>query len=73
MFPIAKLKWNAVVESVGTMARQNRAVLIGTRSVEASEHVGGLLSVAGLDPVNSTHAKIGRRRRSLPLRDSPVA
>jgi preprotein translocase subunit SecA len=31
--------------------RENRAVLIGTRSVEASEHVGRLLLTAGLAPV----------------------
>ena len=31
--------------------RANRAVLIGTRSVDASEHVGALLEKAGLQPV----------------------
>jgi preprotein translocase subunit SecA len=51
MFSSAEQKWNAVVESVKAVLRQNRAVLIGTRSVEASERVGELLLAAGLTPV----------------------
>jgi preprotein translocase subunit SecA len=51
IFPTAELKWNAVVESVKAATRKNRAVLIGTRSVDASEHVGELLLKAGLQPV----------------------
>jgi preprotein translocase subunit SecA len=50
IFPTAQLKWNAVVESVKAATRKNRAVLIGTRSVDASEHVGELLLKAGLQP-----------------------
>jgi preprotein translocase subunit SecA len=51
IFPSAELKWNAVVDSAKTATRQGRAVLIGTRSVDASERVGGLLAQAGLEPV----------------------
>jgi preprotein translocase subunit SecA len=51
IFPTAELKWDAVVESVKAATRKNRAVLIGTRSVDASEHVGELLLKAGLQPV----------------------
>jgi preprotein translocase subunit SecA len=47
----ADLKWNAVVNSAYAAARAGRAVLVGTRSVEASEHVAQLLSKAGLEPV----------------------
>jgi preprotein translocase subunit SecA len=51
MFVSPEGKWEAVVNSARTFAQQQRAVLIGTRSVAASELVGGLLSEAGLDPV----------------------
>jgi preprotein translocase subunit SecA len=50
MFPKAEPKWNAVVNSAKAAARANRSVLIGTRSVGASEHVGKLLLEAGLQP-----------------------
>jgi preprotein translocase subunit SecA len=51
MFSTAELKWNAVVESVKAAVRVNRAVLIGTRSVGASELLGELLHRAGMQPV----------------------
>jgi preprotein translocase subunit SecA len=51
VFPTAKVKWQAVVESVLRETRKGRAVLIGTRSVDASEHVGCLLSASGLQPL----------------------
>jgi preprotein translocase subunit SecA len=51
VFAKAELKWNAVVEAVSAATRRNRAVLIGTRSVGSSEHVGRLLVRAGLQPV----------------------
>jgi preprotein translocase subunit SecA len=51
MMPTAQLKWNAVVKSVHAAAHAGRAVLVGTRSVEASEHISQLLRNAGLDPV----------------------
>jgi preprotein translocase subunit SecA len=51
VLPTAELKWNAVVKSVQVAARGGRAVLVGTRSVEASEHISQLLGKAGLEPV----------------------
>ena len=51
VLPTAELKWNAVVRSAYAAARAGRAVLIGTRSVEASEHISQLLAEAGLEPV----------------------
>jgi preprotein translocase subunit SecA len=51
LFPEQASKWTAVLKSVNATLRQGRAVLIGTRSVEASEHVGALLSEVGLAPV----------------------
>jgi len=51
VFPTADLKWNAVVNAAKTTTIQGRAVLIGTRSVDASERVGDLLIRAGLKPV----------------------
>lgn len=44
-------KWRAVVESVRAVASNDRAVLVGTRSVEASETVGALLRDAGIEAV----------------------
>jgi preprotein translocase subunit SecA len=51
IFSTAEGKWSAVVESVREVARHRRAVLIGTRSVDASEHLGKLLLREGLQPV----------------------
>jgi preprotein translocase subunit SecA len=44
----AAAKWAAVVESIQGMNREGRPVLIGTRSVAASEHLSALLDEAGL-------------------------
>lgn len=41
-------KWNAVVERVIELHRQHRPILIGTRSVAASEHLSDLLTDAGI-------------------------
>ena len=46
----ADLKWDAVVKSVAAATRAGRAVLVGTRSVDASEHVARLLGEAGFEP-----------------------
>jgi preprotein translocase subunit SecA len=51
VLPTAEFKWNAVVKSVRATVRAGRAVLIGTRSVEASEHVSQLLGKADLEHV----------------------
>jgi len=50
-FATAAFKWQAVVEAAAAATRMKRPVLIGTRSVEASEHIGALLATAGLSPV----------------------
>jgi len=47
-YPTADGKWDAVVETISEMNRCGRPVLVGTRSVAASEHLSGLLSGTGL-------------------------
>lgn len=52
-FPLKVLKtsdqrWDAVVESVKQLHEQGRPVLIGTRSVEASQHLSDLFRAQGL-------------------------
>jgi preprotein translocase subunit SecA len=44
----ADRKWEAVVKTVADMNRQGRPVLVGTRSVEASEHLSHLMDQADL-------------------------
>ncbi|NNJ92581.1 MAG: preprotein translocase subunit SecA [Gammaproteobacteria bacterium] len=44
----AEEKWNAVIDSVRRLHAEGRPILVGTRSVEASEHVSGLLFANGL-------------------------
>ncbi len=41
-------KWRAIVASLQRLHEQGRPVLVGTRSVAASEHLSGLLAAAGL-------------------------
>nr|WP_322865707.1 translocase [Aquicoccus sp. G2-2]MEA1112965.1 translocase [Aquicoccus sp. G2-2] len=41
-------RWRAVARQAGKVAGQGRSVLIGTRSVAASEHLSALLSAQGL-------------------------
>jgi preprotein translocase subunit SecA len=48
MFRRAEGKWEAAVQKVGELHRKGRPVLVGTRSVEASEHLSRLLSEAHL-------------------------
>jgi preprotein translocase subunit SecA len=44
----ADAKWTAIVETLRTLHAEGRPVLVGTRSVAASEHLSGLLTSAGL-------------------------
>ena len=44
----AEEKWAAVVETLRRLQAQGRPVLVGTRSVSASEHLSELLSAQGL-------------------------
>jgi preprotein translocase subunit SecA len=44
----ASTKWEAVVDRVAALHAERRPVLVGTRSVAASEHLSALLTTAGL-------------------------
>jgi preprotein translocase subunit SecA len=46
--PTAEQRWEAVVKTVSDMHKKGRPVLVGTRSVEASEHLSGLMEQAHL-------------------------
>jgi preprotein translocase subunit SecA len=48
IFPTEQEKWKGVVTAAKEMSRIGRPVLIGTRSVSASERLSGLLQDAGL-------------------------
>ena len=48
VYPAAEQRWEAVVSRVSAMHGEGRPVLVGTRSVEASEHLSHLLMGAGL-------------------------
>ncbi len=48
VYATAADKWHAVVNVAGELHRQGRPVLVGTRSVAASEHLSKLLTAAGL-------------------------
>jgi preprotein translocase subunit SecA len=56
VYPDNTQKWDAVVKTVSENHRKGRPVLIGTRSVEASEHLSRLLKSAGL-PHNVLNAR----------------
>ena len=48
VFTCKEAKWAAVVEEIRRVHETGRPVLVGTRSVSASEHLGGLLKREGL-------------------------
>ena len=48
VFRTAAAKWQAVVARIATLHAEGRPVLIGTTSVEASEHLSELLLAAGI-------------------------
>jgi preprotein translocase subunit SecA len=48
VYPAAGQRWEAVVSRISAMHSEGRPVLVGTRSVEASEHLSHLLMGAGL-------------------------
>ena len=48
VYGTAEKKWKAIVKTVSEMHGEGRPVLVGTRSVEASEHLSGLLGEADL-------------------------
>ncbi len=57
VYGTADQKWAAVVEDVVEQHALNRPVLIGTRSIDKSEHLAELLAARGLEPVvlNANH------------------
>ena len=48
VFLDAAAKWQAVVQEVAELHRQGRPVLVGTRSIDKSEHLSQLLADAGI-------------------------
>lgn len=48
VFRTASAKWRAIVESIEEEIRRRRPVLVGTRSVEASQLLSGMLADRGL-------------------------
>ncbi len=48
IYRASETKWSAVVESIEKLHRQGRPLLVGTRSIEASEHLSARLSARGL-------------------------
>jgi preprotein translocase subunit SecA len=49
VYPRAETKWEAIVERIRQLHHQGRPVLVGTRSVETSEHLSYLLKIANLE------------------------
>jgi preprotein translocase subunit SecA len=48
VYPTLETKWQAVVSRIIELRDQRRPILVGTRSVAASEHLSGLLSAIGV-------------------------
>jgi preprotein translocase subunit SecA len=48
-FADSRSRWRAVLEEILKVHATGRPVLVGTRSVKASEHISSLLSAAGLE------------------------
>ncbi len=57
VFGTSEQKWAAIVEDAVEQHALQRPVLIGTRSIDKSEHLAALLETRGLDPVilNARH------------------
>jgi preprotein translocase subunit SecA len=57
IFTTAQDKWQAIVAEIQAVHAAGRPVLVGTRSVHASEHLSSLLTEAGLDHqvLNAVH------------------
>ncbi len=48
IYPEEESKWTAIVRRIAAVHERGQPVLVGTRSVEASEHLSNLLRKAGL-------------------------
>ena len=57
-------KYNAVIEEIGEMRKQNRPVLVGTTSVEVSETISRMLKRQGI-PHNVLNAKQHQREAEI--------
>ena len=57
IFVSAQLKWDAVVEEIQHMHEMGRPVLVGTRSITASQHLSEMLTSKGLahQVLNAVH------------------
>jgi len=55
-------KWNAISDEIGRMNERGQPVLVGTTSVEKSEHLSGLLKERGIEHA-VLNAKIGHWER----------
>jgi preprotein translocase subunit SecA len=49
IFGTAAAKWAAIVDEVRELHQQGRPLLIGTRSIDKSEHLSRMLSAAGIE------------------------
>lgn len=49
VFGVADAKWAAVVEEIRQLHAAGRPALVGTRSIDKSEHLSGLLNEAGIE------------------------
>jgi len=49
VFATADAKWRAIVQEIRRLHETGRPLLVGTRSVQASEHLSGLLAEEGLE------------------------
>lgn len=49
IFGTEEAKWNAIVDEVVELHKQGRPVLIGTRSIDKSEHLSRLLAARGIE------------------------
>ncbi|MBK8208353.1 MAG: preprotein translocase subunit SecA [Planctomycetes bacterium] len=57
-------KWNAIVAEIEKVHKEGRPILVGTTSVEKSEHLGRLLKAAGLEH-NVLNAKYHEREADI--------
>lgn len=57
IYSTAEKKWTGIVKTISDMHRKGRPVLVGTRSVEASEHLSRLMEDAGM-----THSVLNARQ-----------
>ncbi|MBL8763904.1 MAG: translocase [Phycisphaerae bacterium] len=59
VFRTAEGKWNAIAVSIGQLHAQLRPVLVGTRSIQASEQLSAMLAARGLPHrvLNANHDK----------------